>query len=250
MRDYFEELRERRSLCYSKQWLAYYLYLLKYHHTTNGTFDIYKFRESVLKFPQIPPAIHISILGINDFIAIERLFFKLAENVFKANFCFHRDNLDHDRQIESSATSKAIYIATKIEEIVEARYGWRENVPLSEVCEKIQESLTGDMKIVEEIQPIPENIKLGITSQILQVESFEELETELEKAASKLWDCVEYNTDGISNDLEKAGLEAPKYDGNLRKYCAEIDGAMKYLRRREQKHTPEPDVDVSDFFDR
>lgn len=253
MRDYFEELRERRGLCWSKRWLVYYLYVLKYRFTRNGQLDFAKFRDVALQFPQLPPAFRTEIFSMHDFLTIEKLFLQLAEKLFKEyKFSYHKDNIDKNNLIQSSASPRAIYIASEMEEIIDARYGWRESVPLSEVREKICENLTHDIELINKINginPIQKKLITEITAQIEQSDDFDSLEISLEESAGKLWDCLERNTAGILDELEKVGIDI-KYEGDLFCFCRNLDEATEYCNDRKPNASAreKDDADVSDFY--
>lgn len=256
MKDYFEELRERRRLGWSKMWLSYYLYLLKYSYIKNGKFDFNKFRNRIIQLPQISHAVQEQIINASDFMAIEKILWRLAEALFERNFCFHKDNLDRDKRIESLSAPKAIYIASKIQDVIDGRFGWHKSI--DEVKKDTTESIIKDVERLNEVHgiyPISKKFVLGLMTNIAAAADFDALEIAIEKTAWKLWDSIEQSSAGILDGVARAGLEAPRLDENFYEYCKNLSAAaaaVEYCHQQQEQDkftdVERTSTDVSDFY--
>lgn len=227
---------EQERLGSLKSSITYYLYLLKYRHYSNGIFAFDSFCKDASNYAtllnNVDQTVQIEILSVEDFLAIERIFWRLMEELFAENQNWGlKKSFDPNRRIEATANLRDWYIAYHEKKLIACRFFW--SFPIEETRKRIISDIRSDVMSVNSIDGVTKISMDFINEEISNItnaRNFEELETTLEEVSGRIWDCIQPITDTLLNELEKADCRrtpAYPYEG----YGARLPSSFDAFRR-------------------
>lgn len=228
---------EQERLGSWKSSITYYLYLLKYRHFKDGILAFNTFQRNAANYAAQLGAnktLQVEILSVQDFIALERLFWELMEQLFAKNKDWRpKTSFDPGRKIESIGSLRDWYIAYNAEHLVGRRFFWQYtfNEMRGRTISDIYESAKSINKI-NGVLKIPMSFVSEQASKIANTYNFEDLELALEEVSGRIWDCIQPIADTLLNELEKADCKhnpAYPYEG----YGARFPSSFDAFRREE-----------------
>lgn len=262
------KMARRTDIGTSQGWITFYLYLLKYRHTTNdGLFDFCSFKEEIVQYAAqllySSPFVSQKVRAANNFVEVERILWQVAEFVYlKHGKKYNKDNIAPCQyDIAGEASPRTRYIVGKIFDYISWYLCW--DYPSLETAKTVStDSIRYDVASLNEIKGIPHiptKVYGAVLQRIAEAESFEKWEVALEEGAAEIWDCIDTATETLLQQLEKRNgieIERPGYGAEFSDYCHALEDTVKRYSRPvivlpSYIYDLSDEIgDIEDFFDR